>query len=75
MSSPHVKVADCSYDFLVRVAQRAGFLVVEGGKHCKVKTGAGRFVTTIPRHKRLKREMARGIVEAMRKFGADITYS
>jgi len=37
-----------------------------------VKTAAGVVVTTIPRHRRLKRETAKGIVEALVAHGAAI---
>lgn len=70
----HIKVADCSCDALVRIAVQCGFNIVEGRKHCKVKTAEGRFITTIPRHSRLKRETAKGIVDAFNSFGASISY-
>lgn len=75
MKKIHIKTTDCSYDMLVRAAKRYGFVIVGGRKHCKVKTADGRFVTLIPRHSRLKRETARGIVVAFNAFGADATYS
>lgn len=75
MSQLHVKTSDCSHDELVRIAQRCGFHIVEGRKHSKVKTRDNRFVTTIPRKSQLKRETARGIVEAMNGHGAGITYT
>ena len=71
----HVKIADCSYETLMRIAERCGFDIQEGRKHCKVKTAEGRFITTIPRHSRLKRETAKGIVDAFNSFGVDISYS
>lgn len=71
----HVKITDCSYDTLVRLATQCGFEIVEGRKHCKVKTTEGRFITTIPRHNRLKRETARGIIDALISFGADVSFS
>jgi hypothetical protein len=74
MEDPRVKIADCSCDTLVRIALQCGFSIIEGRKHCKIKTTEGRFVTTIPRHNRLKRETARGIVEALNSFGASISY-
>ena len=75
MRELHVKTSDCSYRELVRIAARAGFVIKEGGKHCKIETQAGQFVATIPRHSRLKRETARGIVEAMNRHEAKIDYS
>lgn len=71
----NVKTADCSYGMLVRLALQCGFEIVEGRKHCKVKTAEEKFITTIPRHNRLKRETARGIINALISFGADISYS
>ncbi len=75
MSPPRVKISDCSYQHLVRVAQRCGFVIVEGGKHCKVKLPTGDFITTIPRHARLKRETVRGIVKQFNEFGGKIKIS
>ena len=74
-SGIYVKIADCSCETLARIAEQCGFDVREGRKHCKVKTAEGRFITTIPRHSRLKRETVKGIVEAFNSFGADIAYS
>lgn len=51
---------------------QAGFLVEEGKKHCKVKTMEGVFLTTIPRHVRLKRELVRGVVKVLNQHGAEI---
>lgn len=67
-----LKITDCSYDRLLRIAERCGFKIKEGRKHCKVKTQDEIFITTIPRHNRLKRETVRGIAEAFIKFGAVI---
>ena len=67
-----VKVADCSADRLCRIASQAGFSVVEGKKHCKIVTLGGQFVTTVPRHPRLKRETVRGVIKALNAFGTQI---
>jgi hypothetical protein len=67
-----VKIADCSYEQLIRIAKRCGFVIKESKKHCKVKTKADEFITTIPRHQRLKRETARGIAEKLNEFGGKI---
>ncbi len=75
MRKLHVSTKDASYEELVRVACRCGFVVFEGRKHCKIKTRDGRFVTTIPRHNCLKRETAKGIVEALNSFGASIDFN
>jgi len=71
----NVKVADCSYGTLVKIAKQCGFDIFEGRKHCKIKTQEGKFITTIPRHSRLKRETAKGIIDALNSFGANISYS
>lgn len=70
-----VSLSDCSYSELCRAAQKSGFETFEGRKHCKVKTVDGTFVTLIPRHARLKRETAKGIVDALNAAGAAIAYS
>lgn len=75
MEDLHVNITDCSCDTLVRIAVQCGFDIVEGRKHCKIKTAEGRFITTIPRHNRLKHETAKGIVEILNSFGASIAYS
>ncbi|OHA10201.1 MAG: hypothetical protein A3A44_01230 [Candidatus Sungbacteria bacterium RIFCSPLOWO2_01_FULL_60_25] len=73
--SARITIADCSYQILIRIAKQCGFTLFEGRKHCKVKTRDGRFVTTIPRHNRVKRETARSIIDAMNASGASIRYS
>lgn len=75
MSRLRVKTADCSYEQLVRVAKRCGFVIKEGKKHCKVKTVADELITTIPRHQRLKRETAKGVAEKFNAFGGRIEIS
>jgi hypothetical protein len=67
-----VKASDCSAEDLLRVAKRAGFVVKPGGKHWKIATAKGQFVTTIPYHSRLNRELVKGIVDRLREFGAAI---
>lgn len=51
---------------------QSGFNEFQGTKHYKIKTKDGRFITTIPRHSRIKKELARAIVQDLNKFGADI---
>jgi len=63
-----IKAADCSSDTLVTAALKCGF-VVKSSKHFKVKTVDGKFVTTIPMHRRLKRELVEGVVERFNQFG------
>jgi hypothetical protein len=64
---------DCTAEKLCRVAQKCGFVLKEGGKHTKVLTSNGATITIIPRGK-LKRELAKGIVERLDRFGANIVY-
>ena len=64
-----LNISDCSSDQLIRTAQKCGLVVKSGGKHYKVKDVTGKFVTTIPRHKRIKRELVEGIVKRFNKFG------
>jgi hypothetical protein len=63
-----VNIADCSADRLIRAAKKCGFVIGRGKKHYKIETPDGRFVTTVPRHSRLKKELARGIVERLTEF-------
>ena len=67
-----VKTTDCSCDDLLKVAKRVGFSYFQGRKHCKIKTGDGKFVTMIPRSKSLSKHTVKGILQAFIKFGADI---
>lgn len=70
--SQSVKAVNSGYNDLVKAAQKCGFLIMEGGKHCKVKTADSEFVTTIPRHNTLKRETVKGIIKAFASAGCDI---
>lgn len=63
-----IKASDCSDNTLVKAAKKCGLLVLSKGKHYKVQTGTGIFVTTIPRHSRLKRELVKGVVEKLNEF-------
>jgi len=67
-----VRASDCSAEDLLRLAKRAGFVAKAGGKHWKITTTKGQFVTTIPHHSRLNRELVKGIVDRLRDFGAAI---
>ena len=67
-----VRISDCSGEELIRVAEKSGFVVDGGTKHSKVKTVNGETVALIPRHNRIKRELARAIVKDMVEFGASI---
>lgn len=64
----------CSWERLSRLAIKCGFFIFEGKKHTKVKNQKEEFITTIPRHSRLKKETAKGIIKALIRAGADIEY-
>lgn len=64
---------DCHANKLCRLAGQCGFVLKEGGKHTKVLTPDGVIITTIPRGK-LKRELAKGVIERLNEFGAQIVY-
>ncbi len=64
-----IKASDCSCDELIRTAGKCGLVVKSGKKHYKVEDIDGRFVTTIPRHSKLKRELVKGIVARFNQFG------
>ena len=53
---------------------RCGFLVVSSKRHYKVKPADGRSdtIAMIPRHRRLKRETVRYIVERMNEYGCPV---
>ncbi len=72
MKPIEIKTTDCSGNNLIRAAEHCGFLVQQGKKHVKVKTAEGRFVAMIPRHSHIKRETAKGIAEALQKFGGNV---
>jgi hypothetical protein len=64
---------DCTSEKLCRLAKKCGFVLKEGGKHIKVLTPEGATTTIIPRGK-LKRELAKGVIERLNQFGANIVY-
>jgi DNA-directed RNA polymerase subunit H (RpoH/RPB5) len=67
-----VNTANCSHGELVRIAKRSGFKIFEGKKLTKIQTTAGEFVTMVPRHETLNRYTAKGILEDMNAYGAEI---
>ena len=74
--SPHVNTAQASSDELLKIAESCGFEIFHGAKHDKVKTVGGVKITQIPRHgKKLFRPTVRKIVEALNKFGANISFT
>ena len=64
-----INASDCSSDELIRTAKKCGLVIKSGKKHFKVEDINGQFVTTIPRHSRLKRELVKGIIERFNQFG------
>lgn len=62
-----MSITDYSWKKLVNLAHKYGFLTVEGKKHTKVKDKSGRFITTIPRHNLLKREVIKSILQSFRQ--------
>jgi len=60
---------DLTWRELVNLASKCGFVIFEGGKHTKVKTKTGQFITTIPRHHNLDRNLVRGVLKQFRLFG------
>ena len=69
-----VNTKNTTSDELLKVATKCGFFIFRGGKHDKVKTSNGEFITTIPRHNHIKRETAKAIIEKMIEFGARIDF-
>lgn len=74
MKGLRVNTKDATYDELVNLAKKSGFTIFHGKRHDKVKTADGKTVTTIPRHNKIKRETAKGIVKALISFGALIDF-
>lgn len=64
-----VNASDCSSDEIIRTAKKCGLVVKAGGKHYKIEDIHGQFVTTVPRHSRLKRELVKSIVGRLNRFG------
>jgi hypothetical protein len=53
MKTQRVKITDCSCADIIKVAQNCGFIVIQGGRHCKIMDLAGKFITPIPRHNKV----------------------
>jgi hypothetical protein len=70
-----VNTKDATHDELARLARSCGFVIFSGKRHDKVKTMDDRFITLIPRHNKIKRELAKSIVEAFVAFDADVTFN
>jgi len=69
MKELEISASDCSSDELIRTAKKCGLIIKSGRKHYKVEDESGKFITTIPRHSRLKRELVKGVVEKINQFG------
>jgi len=67
-----VNTADASYKQLKRVAEKCGFRTVQRRRHCRVETQQGEWITDIPRHNRVKRPTAKGIVGRYKEFGGNV---
>lgn len=67
-----VNPSDKSWKDLCNIAQKSGYFLYEGGSHTKVKTLKGKFITIIPRHNRIDKNLTRDILKDMKGAGADI---
>lgn len=67
-----VKVSECSYNELLKIALKCGFTYYQGSKHCKIKKETGDFITIIPRHNSISKHTVKGILQAYIKAGAEI---
>ena len=70
-----VNTAQTSNSELVSIAKRSGFVVFNGAKHDKIKTGDGKFITMIPRSNKLSKHLVKRVIEAMNAYGASITFT
>ena len=64
-----VKTTNCSCRDILN---KNGFLVCEGSKHSKIKDSMDKTITIVPRHNKLDRGTARGILKRLKDFGANI---
>lgn len=72
MKIQRVKITDCSCADIIKIAQNCGFNVIQGGRHCKIMDSTGKFIAPIPRHNRVKREIAKSIFKTLIEHGANI---
>lgn len=72
MKKLRVNTAGASYEQLKRVAEKCGFRTVQRRKHCRVETQQGQWITDIPRHNKVKRPTAKGIIERCNQFGGSV---
>ncbi len=64
-----VSYTDCSYKQLKKIADKLGFKSFQGRKHCKIKNSDGVFITMIPRHSKINKETAKGIINDFSQKG------
>ncbi|OGM90551.1 hypothetical protein A2755_03275 [Candidatus Wolfebacteria bacterium RIFCSPHIGHO2_01_FULL_48_22] len=74
MKKLFVNTKSTSSSELEHIARKCDFRVVQGKKHTKIETTDGVFITTVPRHAKIKREVAKEIVKRMNEHGAGIEY-
>ena len=67
-----VKTTNCSCRDILNIAKKNGFLIIEGSKHSKVKDSMDKTITIVPRHNKLDRGTAKGILKRLKDFGANI---
>jgi len=75
MKELNVKCTDCSYEKLLTIAGKCGFVNVSGKKHCKIENIDGQFVTMIPRNACINKFTVKGILKRFVDFGANIKIS
>jgi len=69
-----ISLTDCNCKELINLCEKCGFIVFHGRQHEKIKDKNGKFITTIPRHSKIKRETARGIIKQLKNSGCDIEW-
>lgn len=72
MKKLRCKICDCSCSDLKKIAEKSGFIVAEGARHCKVIATDGKLITTIPRHNYINPFTVKGIIKDLNNFGADV---
>lgn len=76
MAKPlNVNTSQVSYGELKKIAEKCGFLIFHGNKHDKIKTRENKFISLLPRHSKLDKNIAKSVVEKMNECGAKITFS
>lgn len=75
MKKFHVNTKDTSHRELCAIAKQLGFVFFEGGKHTKVNTREGVFVTMIPRHETINPFTAKAIVKSLNAHGGEVDFT